>query len=676
MKKWIIKNPNNSSVQDILKNSVLSKLCAEVLVSRGIDNIKSATEFMVTEELSDPFSLKDMDKAVEIINNAVEEGKSICIFGDYDCDGITSTVMIYTYLQFLGANVSYYIPERDEGYGMNKKAINYLAENDIELIITVDNGISAIEEAQLISDLGIQLVITDHHQPGNILPKADAIVNPHQKDCPSIFKNLCGAGVVLKLLAALDEGSYENVFEQFGDIAAIGTIADVVSLKSENRYIVENGLKLLKNTENLGLIALMKEIGIYEKELSSTSVAFMLAPKINAAGRFASPKIAVDLFISEDIEEANILAKKLNQLNDERKKTEDTIVSEIEKQINENPDLTVKRVLVLSGENWHHGVIGIIASRIVERFGKPCFIITEEGEFSRGSVRSFGNFSVYECLAYCSDLLEKYGGHLGAGGFSLKTEKIDLFKEKIEQYSKEFFEEMPVFSIEVDKLLLPDDLKIENVEGLSLLEPFGEGNRQPLFVILSAVVTSVDSISNGAHTKLQIKYGEVFLSALIFNVKYEDIIIKKDEKWDFIVSLEINNYMNKKSISLFVKDFRRSGIKQERYFAAKNTYEKYKRDEILPKKYYEKICPSREEMISIYKALPEKINMEHLYMSCVNDENMNYCKMKLCLDIFSELELINQNEYNMEVNKKNVTQKTDLESSDTLKKLKENVCQK
>ncbi len=216
MKKWIIKNPNNSSVQDILKNSVLSKLCAEVLVSRGIDNIKSATEFMVTEELSDPFSLKDMDKAVEIINNAVEEGKSICIFGDYDCDGITSTVMIYTYLQFLGANVSYYIPERDEGYGMNKKAINYLAENDIELIITVDNGISAIEEAQLISDLGIQLVITDHHQPGNILPKADAIVNPHQKDCPSIFKNLCGAGVVLKLLAALDEGSYENVFEQLG----------------------------------------------------------------------------------------------------------------------------------------------------------------------------------------------------------------------------------------------------------------------------------------------------------------------------------------------------------------------------------------------------------------------------------------------------------------------------
>lgn len=193
---------------------------------------------------------------------------------------------------------------------------------------------------------------------------------------------------------------------------------------------------------------------------------------------------------------------------------------------------------------------------------------------------------------------------------------------------------------------------------------------------MSAVVTSVDSISNGAHTKLQIKYGEVFLSALIFNVKYEDIIIKKDEKWDFIVSLEINNYMNKKSISLFVKDFRRSGIKQERYFAAKNTYEKYKRDEILPKKYYEKICPSREEMISIYKALPEKINMEHLYMSCVNDENMNYCKMKLCLDIFSELELINQNEYNMEVNKKNVTQKTDLESSDTLKKLKENVCQK
>ena len=400
MKKWLVRKPQKEFAEKILRESEVTPLCADILAARGFTSAEDAAKQLNSDGLSDPFLLKDMREAADVINDAVENFESICIYGDYDCDGITSTVILFSYLECMGANVTYYIPERSEGYGLNADAVRELAKRGVNLIITVDNGISAIEESKLIYELGMRLVVTDHHQPGDELPQAEAVVDPHRKDCPSTFKYLCGAGVALKLVAALENGDYEIALNEYGEFAAMGTVADVVSLTGENRYIVSNGLRLLENSERPGVNALIKKSGL-KFPLTSTSLAFGLAPRINASGRFGSPSLAARLFITDDETEALMLTDELERLNSERKKAETDIISEIEQQIANNPAILYERVIILNGENWHHGVIGIVASRIMERFDKPCFIITQEGEMSRGSARSFGNFSVFKALDYC-----------------------------------------------------------------------------------------------------------------------------------------------------------------------------------------------------------------------------------------------------------------------------------
>ncbi|NLK70183.1 MAG: single-stranded-DNA-specific exonuclease RecJ [Clostridiales bacterium] len=673
MKKWIINKPDTALAEKIVKQSNLSRLCADVLVSRGITDIEQASKFLNVEGLEAPYIIKDMQKAAEIINDAVNDGKKICIYGDYDCDGITSTVILYSYLECIGADVTYYIPERDEGYGINKESIKELSEDGVELIITVDNGISAFEEAEFIYELGMDLIITDHHQPGERLPRASAIVNPHRRDCPSEFKALCGAGVALKLVAAMDGGDYDMALEEFGDLAAIGTVADIVKLESENRFIVENGLRMIKNTERVGLLALIEASGLAGKEITSTSIGFMIAPRINASGRFGSPKQAVELLLCEDPDEAQRLANELNALNNERKKIENKIMLKIAEQVTENPEMLNERVLIFSGEDWHHGVIGIVASRMVERFGKPSFVITVEGDVARGSVRSFGEFSVFKCLEYCSELLLRYGGHKSAGGFSIATDKIPDFVEMVKQYALTYHDIMPDLTIEVDKLLLPDDINGENINSLKMLEPFGEGNRQPLFSIYGAIIDSIISLSNGAHTKLKLIYGNKYFYAMMFRTKVSDISMQKGEKWDFIVSLENNSYSDKTTCILLVKDYRKSGIKQLGYFSAKSIYEKYLRGEEIPYEYYTKICPVRDEMIKVYKLIPSSgIDLDTLFMKLAASD-INYCKMKATIDILRELNLVNYNAYEQKVSLIPAKRKVNLEESSCLKKLRSKI---
>ena len=673
MKKWVINKPDTALAEKMVKQSDLSKLCADVLVSRGISDIEKASNFLRAEGLEDTYIVKDMLKASEIINNAVNEGRKICIYGDYDCDGITSTVILYSYLECTGADITYYIPERSEGYGMNKDSIKKLAEDGVELIITVDNGISAFEEAELIHELGMELVITDHHQPSENLPRASAIVNPHRKDCPSEFKPLCGAGVALKLVAAMDGGDYGMALEEFGDLAAIGTVADIVKLEGENRFIVENGLQMIKNTERIGLLALIEASGLADREITSTSIGFMIAPRINASGRFGSPKQAVELLLCEDADESERLANELNTLNNERKKTENEIILKIEEQLSENPDILNERVLIFSGENWHHGVIGIVASRLVERFGKPCFVITVEGDVSRGSVRAFGEFSTFKCLDYCSEILLRYGGHKGAGGFSIDTNKISEFTEMVQKYALINHDMMPDLTIVADKLLMPDDINETNIDSLKMLEPFGEGNRQPLFLIYGAIIDSVISLSNGVHTKLKLLYGNNCYYAMMFRTKTSEISMQKGEKWDFIVSLENNTYNNKTTSSLLVKDYRKSGIKQLGYFSAKSIYEKYLRGEEIPNEYYSKICPIRDEMIVIYKLIPKSgISLDDLFMKLTANK-INYCKMKSTIDILLEMNLINYNAYEQTVSLIPVKSKVNLEESSCLRKLRSKI---
>ena len=406
MKKWTVGVPDKKTVSALMLGCGVSSLAASALAAKGYSSPESVAERMNTDELSDPFLIKDMQEAADTINSAIENGEKICIYGDYDCDGIMSTVILYSYLMEAGADVTYYIPERSEGYGLNMKAIDKISDGGVTLIVTVDNGISAIPEAEYIYAMGMKLVVTDHHQQGEQLPKAEAVVDPHRHDCFSTFKYMCGAGIALKLVAALDGGDYTMALEQFGDLAAIATVADIVSLTGENRFLVSYGMELINNTDRPALMALKEVCGLSDRSVNTQSIGFGIGPRINAAGRFGSPRAAAELFLCEDYDEAMEAARELDRLNNMRKDTENTIVSEIFSMIDESPDLVRGRVIFLCGKNWHHGVIGIVASRIMEHFGKPCFIASEtEGEI-RGSARAFGEFSVFGALSACSASLE------------------------------------------------------------------------------------------------------------------------------------------------------------------------------------------------------------------------------------------------------------------------------
>lgn len=669
MKKWIINKPDTVKADELTKRTDLQSLCAQVLVSRGMTELDDVVSFFSEDELSDPFLLKDMTEACETIREAIETEQLICVYGDYDCDGVTSTAVLFTYLECNGANVMYYIPERDEGYGLNKAAIKKLSDDGVALILTVDNGISATEEAEYIYELGMKLVITDHHQQLENLPRAEAVVNPHRHDDTSPFKMLCGAGVALKLVAALDDGNYDIVMEQYAEIVAIGTVADVVPLIGENRTIVRRGLSQLMNTENEGLSYLVEKAGVKGDSISAITVAFMIAPRINSAGRFGSPTTALKALISED-EDRHALVDELISLNNQRKKTEDEIYKSIVAQIEADPQMLNERVLVLLGENWHHGVIGIVSSKLIERFGKPNFIISIEGDEARGSARGIKGFDVAKCLAYCADTLEKYGGHPLAGGFSLKADKTDEFRASILQYADENNNSMPQYTLTADKLLTGADIDTAQVEALSRLEPFGEGNPLPLFALIGARIERIVSLSNGRHTRLELTYDKKRITAMLFFRSADSLGVSNGNYVDILANVEINEYNNIKSVVLKVKDIRLSGINQSRYFKARDAYEKVKRGEKLPDEVKNIIIPDRNTLVTVYKSIPDGISDIDGIFAILQNSSINYCKMRLCIDILCELSLLVYLPLTEEIDKKPATKKVDLESSQILKELR------
>lgn len=668
MNKWKILKPDESIVKELTSKSDISPLCARVLSIRNIKTVQEAADILSPEGFRSPFEIKDMKKAAEIIMSAVDNDELICIYGDYDCDGVTSTAMLYSYLSEMGAKVTYYIPERDEGYGMNRESIDFLKKRDVRLIITVDNGITAIEEAEYIKSLGIKLVITDHHQPLETIPDADAVVDVHQEDDISFFKYFCGAGIVFKLIAAIEDGDYTIAKEHFSEFAAIGTIGDVVRLTGENRSLVLLGLYYLDNTERPGLLALRRSCNMEDKAITSTGLAFSYVPRLNAAGRFGSPRLAVDLLLSESLEQAIMNLADINECNANRKKEEDLILNQIFNKIRKNPDIIRKRVLVVSGKNWHAGVIGIVASRLMETFGKPSYVISEMKNEARGSARAFGDFSVFGSLQYSSDILTKFGGHPGAGGFSLNISDISLFNEKLQKYAMENFTQMPQYTITADTLLMPEDITIENVAGLKILEPYGEGNNEPVFAIVHALVEKKYPLSENRHTKLRLKYGSVHTDALIFRKSTEEVTLNEGDICDILVTASINEYNGRNSVSLIVRDYRKSGIKQSSYFASYEAYEKYMNHEDIPKNYYQALTPSYNELVYIYKSIPDKTtDLNSVFVSL---ENINYGKLRIAVDIFCELSLTEYDIIYNTVKKLRPQKKADLNSSYILNDLK------
>lgn len=638
MKNWVANNTNKETLQKLMSGLSITSLTASVLVSKGYSTPEEVVEKLQVSELSSPFLIKDMQKAADIINTAVDDGTRICVYGDYDCDGIMSTVILYSYLSNIGADVMYYIPERSEGYGLNKNAIDKISESGAEIILTVDNGITAIEEAEYIYSSGMKLIVTDHHQQGETLPRAEAVVDPHRHDCESPFKYMCGAGIALKLVSALEDGDYTLAMEQFADFAAIATVADVVSLTGENRFLVSYGMNLIDNTDRPSLIAL-KEVCKITKSIDTQAIGFRIAPRINASGRSGSPKTAMELFLTEDYEEAVELAKELDGLNEERKSSENVIINDIYRMIAENPDIIRDRVLFICGKDWSHGVIGIVASRIEERFGKPCFIASENDGEIRGSARAFGEFSVFGALTYASETLEKFGGHVGAGGFTIKQGMKEKFHELLEKYALENHKSMPLFTVKADAVLTPDMLTVDTINELNILEPYGCENEKPEFLLSNARVNEIIPLSEGKHSKLIIETGSCKVEALAFFKSPDELMVRKGDMCDMIVTIGINDFNGFKSVNLFVCDLRPHRFEQSKYFAANSAFEAFMRGEELPANYYRNMMPTRDETATIYKRIPEAgIASDTLYMKFC--PALNYCKFSVAVEALRQLQLI------------------------------------
>ena len=670
MKKWSVGVPDRNSVLKLMTGCGISSLTAAAIAAKGYSAPESVVESLNVGELSDPFLIKDMREAADTINAAIDGGERICVYGDYDCDGIMSTVILYSYLLEAGADVTYYIPERSEGYGLNKKAVDKISDDGVNLIVTVDNGMAAIAEAEYIYALGMKLVVTDHHQQGEALPRAEAVVDTHRRDCFSPFKYMCGAGIALKLIAALDGGDCTMALEQFGDLAAIATVADIVSLTGENRFLTTYGIELIENSDRPALMALKEVCGLTDKPINSQCIGFGIAPRINAAGRFGSPKTAVELFLCEDYDRALSVAQELDRLNNMRKQRENDIISDIYSMIDSDPSLTAGRVIFLCGKGWHHGVIGIVASRIMEQLGKPCFIASEcDGEI-RGSARSFGEFSIFGALSYAAHSLEKFGGHPGAGGFTVKAGMSGVFRDMLEEYALKNHRIMPLPTLSADSPAAPSELTVENVRGLSLLEPFGADNEKPLFFIGGAELTEVAPLSDGAHSKLKLKAGFARIEALIFRTPPSELPVAVGEQCDMIVTLGINSFRGRESVNIIVSDIRPHSFEQSKYFAALASFEAFMRGEELPPNYYPSMYPERDEAAQVYRAIPEGgIPLDRLYMA-FSGRGLNYCKLRLSLEAFRELGLVSISGTDQRVDRIKVTKKADLASAPVLVRLR------
>ena len=667
MKSWTVEVPDRKLVSSIVLGCQVSPLTASALVSKGYTSPEKVAEKLNIDGLSDPFLIKDMDKAAETINTAIDAEEKICVYGDYDCDGIMSTVILFSYLFEAGADVVYYIPERSEGYGLNKNAIDKIRDDGVSLIVTVDNGISAISEAEYIYELGMRLIVTDHHQQGDVLPKAEAVVDPHRHDCPSEFKHMCGAGLALKLTAALDGGDYTLAMEQFGDLAAIATVADIVEVTGENRYLVTEGMRLIDNTDRPALLALKKISGLEDKNIDSYSIGFGLAPRINASGRFGSPRTAAELFLCDDTDEAIRIAAELDKLNTQRKSAENDILSEISTMVDSDPSIVRRRVIYLCGKNWHHGVIGIVASRIVEMFGKPCFIASDSDGEIRGSARAFGEFSVFGALSYASEALSKFGGHPGAGGFTVAQGMSERFGELLEEYAAANHEVMPVLSICSDAPLSPSDITFQNIEDLKKLEPYGMGNEQPLFYIENALITDIRAMGSGNHSMLKFKFGTSEYIAKMFRTSPDMLPAAKGDTVKMIVTLGINEFRGKRSIDILIKDIRPQLFEQNKFFSAKRSFESLTRGEKLPNlNFYRRMLPSQKEAAYIYRAIPDKgINPERLFMK-LDIQDINFAKFSCIIESFRQLGLITVTSAGQFIAKSKVTKKADLFSSPLL----------
>lgn len=682
-KNWLIKSTDtqefNSAVSDIASGLGINPVVAKLLYNRGYTDVASAKAFvyMESEMLMNPFKMKDMDRGIEGIRAAIARGERITVYGDYDVDGVTSVCTLYLYLKSLGAKVDYYIPNRaGEGYGVSTPAIDSIKENGSTLVITVDTGTTAVEEVEYAKSIGVNFIITDHHECRSDLPEALAVINPHRPDCEYPFKELAGVGVVFKLICAYEErvlgksriDAAKRIFSLYADLVAIGTIADVMPIKEENRIIVRYGLAMIEKTERIGLAALIEAASAKndaqrsaqrKKKVKITSgyIGYTIAPRINAAGRIKEASLAVELFLSNDRTRAREIAEELCQTNKERQAEENKIMQEAYQKI-EQYDIENDPVIVLDADNWHHGVIGIVASRITEKYTRPAILVSFEGNESetpspddvgKGSGRSIKGMNLVDALCYCSDHLVKFGGHELAAGLSVTRGELDNFRRLINEYARKNLSESDmVQTVEADCELDFSDVNLGLAKGIQLLEPYGVSNPIPGFVLRGVTVNDITGISEGKHTRLSLGNGRYTLSAMYFSNSPDSLGIYVGDKVDVLFNLDVNEWGGRESAQVIVRDIKPSVTEKERHRSETARFEEIKNGAAFTAE--ENILPDRDDFAAVYRLIQNLVRMDidvlkhrdiiSRLRSSDHSVHIGYVKLKIIMMVFKELNIL------------------------------------
>ncbi len=682
-KNWLIKSSDtqeySSATSAIAQELGIHPVVAKLLYNRGYTDAASAKAFvyMESEMLLDPFTMKDIDKGIDGIAAAIRNGERITVYGDYDVDGVTSVCTLYLYLKSLGAKVDYYIPNRaGEGYGVSAQAIDAIKENGSKLIITVDTGTTAIEEVEYARSIGVDFIITDHHECRSDLPSALAVINPHRPDCPYPFKELAGVGVVFKFICAYEEKivgrtrleAAKRIFSLYADLVAIGTIADVMPIKEENRIIVRYGLSMIENTGRLGLAALIEaasakndaQRSVQKKKktkITSGYIGYTIAPRINAAGRIKEASLAVELFLSDNPTRAREIAEELCRTNKERQAEENKIMQEAYEKI-EKYDIENNPVIVLDADNWHHGVIGIVASRITEKYTRPAILVSFEGNESpspcaedvgKGSGRSIKGMNLVDALCYCQEHLVKFGGHELAAGLSVTRGELDSFRRLINEYARaNLTEKDMVQTVEADCVLDFGDVNVGLAKSIQLLEPYGVSNPIPVFVLRGVTVNDINGISDGKHTRLSLGNGRYTISAMYFSNSPDSLGVYVGDKVDVMFNLDVNEWGGRESAQMIIRDLKPSRTEKERQLSEYQRFEEIRCG--APFTAEEDILPDRGDFAAVYRLIQGSVRsgvdvLKHrdIISRIKNSDDsvrINYAKLKVIIMVFKELNIV------------------------------------
>ena len=641
-RKWHSEQLNMDTVEN-LKNSLgISSLLAKVLVNKGCYTVKQAKELFFEETpLSDPYLLKDMDIAVERIMRAVEEGEKIVIYGDYDVDGVCATATLFTCLENMGANVFYKLPNREkDGYGLNSDVLQSFKNKGVDLVVTVDNGIAAINEVEFANSIGLDIIVTDHHLPKGEIPDALAVVDPLREDDESPCKTLCGAGVAFKLVCALEQADPMEMLEYYGDFVAVGTVADLMLLEGENRTIVKGGLNLLNEGMRQGFNSLAEVCGLRGKEITSESIAYAIAPRINAAGRMADPTVALELLLCEDEAEGMLLAQKLDTDNQKRQDIQNKMAEDITQEILADTDLVKDRVIVVWGDTYHPGVVGIVASRLVETYAKPAIVLTRDGDDYKGSGRSIASFNLHRALEETKHLLTRYGGHELAAGLTLEEENLEKFRKAINDVANSIDGLEKTESLKVDCQVEPNEISVDSVSQINLLAPFGNGNPNPLFMISNVQIAGIYPVSDGKHIRIKVKNSAGYLQGVMFNMSPAEFAYNIGDYIDLTANLSIYHGEMGSMVSVKIKEVRPSGF-ADHIIDSYDLYKLYKNNPDITKEQKAKLCPTRQDVADIYRYIGAgNIPCDDIRPLFMHFSAMDSGRIQIIVDVLQELGLV------------------------------------